>query len=134
MADQSIRLVGEAAGVTGYEKARGGCRGAGGACAVASAVSRRQAHGASLWPGGLTLRREGLRPCRAPLALPEAASEPLTEPVTFVAWGPLLQAAAALLFISFVLSLASGYFTTRAAAEIKQKQAGRGWEGGGSAW
>lgn len=51
VADQSIRLVGEAAGVTGYEKA-----------------------------------------------------------------------AAALLFISFVLSLASGYFTTRAAAEIKQKQ------------
>ncbi|KAL4419477.1 hypothetical protein ABPG77_008279 [Micractinium sp. CCAP 211/92] len=51
VADQSIRLVGEAAGVTGYEKA-----------------------------------------------------------------------AAALLFINFVLSLASGYFTNRAVAEIKQKQ------------
>lgn len=34
----------------------------------------------------------------------------------------LLQAAAGLLFITAALSLASIYFTTRAVAELKQKQ------------
>lgn len=49
-----------------------------------------------------------------------------TEPPDSHVVKALLQAAAALLFINFVLSLASGYFTNRAVAEIKQKQAGRG--------
>lgn len=42
------------------------------------------------------------------------------------------KGAAAMLFINFVLSLASGYFTLRAVTEIKQKQVG--CAAGGAEW
>lgn len=48
------------------------------------------------------------------------------------------KGAAALLFINFVLSTASGYFTLKAVTEIKQKQVGWGdrveWSGCEAGW
>lgn len=85
VADQKIRYVGEAAAVTGYEKAR---------CVFRS-----------------------LR----------LAQHPAVPPAPTGCSPPCLQAAAAFLFLNFVLSLLSNYFTVQAIGEVKQKQRETRW-------